>query len=112
MFGLHSTPSISVEEAAALAGDGRLLLVDVREAGEVAQAAVPGARHIPLRQLATRSDELPRDRRIGFVCRSGSRSAGATKAALKAGFDAVNVKGGVMAWSRAGLPLSNERRSA
>ena len=112
MFGRHSTPTITVEEAVAQARDGRLVLVDVREPGEVAQAAVPGARHIPLGQLAARSDELPRDRRVGFVCRSGNRSARAAKAAAEAGLDAVNVKGGVVAWSRAGLPLSNERNRA
>jgi rhodanese-related sulfurtransferase len=102
-------PTIPVDEAAARARTGRLVLVDVREPREVAQAAIPGARHIPVGQLTGRSGELPRDRQIGFVCRSGRRSAAATRAALQTGVDAVNVEGGVMAWSRAGLPLDSKR---
>lgn len=111
MFG-RSVPTISVDEAAAQARAGRLVLVDVREPGEVAEAALPGARHIPLGQLSARDSELPRDRRIAFVCRSGNRSRAATRAAVRAGHDAVNVQGGVIAWGRAGLPFASDRKGA
>ena len=43
------------------------------------------------------------------VCRSGNRSARATKVLSKAGFDAVNLTGGMAAWKAAGLPLVNSR---
>jgi rhodanese-related sulfurtransferase len=112
MLGFRSVPTITVDEAAAQAKAGALVLVDVREPGEVAHAAVPGSRHIPLGRLGARTAELPKDRRIGFICRSGSRSGAATKAALGAGLDAVNVKGGVTAWTRAGLPLGRKVRGA
>jgi len=69
---------------------------------------VKGAVHIPLDQLSTRLDELDRDRPVAFMCRSGSRSAIATRTASKAGLDAANVKGGLIAWQRAGLPINSK----
>ena len=79
-------------------------LIDVREPSELSEARVKGARHIPLGQLPAKLGELDRDRPVAFLCRSGSRSAIATRSATKAGLDAANVKGGIAAWTRAGLP--------
>jgi len=45
-------------------------------------------------------------RQVAFLCHSGARSSRATGIAIKAGHDAVNVRGGVIAWTRAGLPLT------
>lgn len=99
--------SLTPTEAAYALNRGELQLVDVREPAELSEARVHGAKHIPLGQLSARLGELDGDRPTAFLCRSGSRSAMATRAATKAGFDASNVKGGVIAWSRAGLPLVN-----
>jgi len=104
--------SLTPTDAAAAMTQGELQLIDVREAGEVAEARVKGARHMPLGRLSTRLGELDRDRPVAFLCRSGSRSAIAARAATKAGLDAANVKGGVIAWQRAGLPLDVRRRTA
>ena len=57
-------------------------------------------------QLGERLGELQGGKTVAFVCRSGARSARATLVATKAGLDAVNVSGGVIGWSRAGLPLA------
>ena len=100
------TSSLSPKEAAAAFQRGELRLVDVREAAEVASLRVEGATHIPLRTLPSRFGALDRDRPVAFLCRSGARSAIATRAGAKAGLDAINVRGGVIAWSRAGLPLT------
>ena len=97
--------SLAPTEAAAAFQRGELQLVDVREAAELATLRVEGAIHIPLATLPSRLGELDRDRAVAFLCRSGNRSAIATRAAAKAGIDAANVRGGVIAWSRAGLPL-------
>ncbi len=70
-------------------------LLDVRE----------GAQHIPPGELGDRLGELPAERRIVAVCRSGIRSAAAARGLTQLGFDALNLDGGVTAWSRAGLPL-------
>ena len=59
-------------------------------------------------QVRTRQTELPRDRRIVVICRSGGRSAAVTESLRAAGFDAVNLAGGMCAWSAAGLPVVAE----
>ena len=99
-------PSISPEQAAARLAAGDITLVDVREASELRDGRVRGAMHIPLLQVAARMGELEVERPVAFLCRSGARSARATRMAARAGFDAMNVQGGVIGWSRAGLPLT------
>ena len=101
--------SLTPSDAAAALARGELQLIDVREPSELNEARVNGARHIPLGQLAAELGELDRDRPVAFICRSGSRSAIATRSATKAGLDAANVKGGITAWTRAGLPTSSKR---
>lgn len=98
--------SLSVADAAAAHGSNELQLVDVRERAELANARIDGALHIPLAQLSSRLGELDSGRPVAFLCHSGSRSAHATRLAKKAGFDAANVRGGMIAWSRAALPLT------
>ena len=100
----HSN-SLTPAEAAAAVRNGDLQLIDVRQQTELRHGRVAGARHIPLGQLSDRLGELDRTRPVAFLCHSGARSALATRKAAKAGLDASNVRGGVMAWSRAGLPL-------
>jgi rhodanese-related sulfurtransferase len=102
--------SLDPNDAAAAMTRGELQLIDVREAGEVAEARVKGAKDIPLGQPTSKLDEIDRHHPVAFLCRSGSRSAIATRTAAKAGFDAANVKGGLMASARAGLPLSSQPR--
>ena len=58
----------------ALAGNGELALLDVREQDEWDAGHAPGAHHIPLGQLGTRQAEIPTDREVVAVCRSGRRS--------------------------------------
>ena len=99
--------SLTPTDAAAAMARGELQLIDVREPSELSEARIKGARHIPLGQLSAKLGELDRDRPVAFLCRSGSRSAIATRSATKAGLDAANIKGGIGAWTRAGLPLSS-----
>ena len=97
-------PDISAEEAANRVESGALLL-DVREDEEWAAGHAPGAAHLPLGRLALEIDQVPRDRAIVAVCRVGGRSAKATEALLGAGYDAVNLAGGMQAWDAAGQPV-------
>jgi rhodanese-related sulfurtransferase len=101
----HRSNALTPQEAAAALSRGELQLIDVREPAELAEARVDGAKHIPLAQLPARLREFDGGP-VAFLCRSGSRSGMATRAAAKAGLDAANVKGGVIAWARAGLPLT------
>ena len=103
---LRKLPTISPREAAERLSRGELQLVDVREAPELAAGAAPAATHIPLGRLQQELSRLDRRRPVAFVCRSGGRSAAATRAALAAGLNAANVSGGMTAWTRQGLPMT------
>ena len=81
-----------------LAAGEPVLVLDVREAEEVAEWAFPGARHVPLSELAQRAGELPADVPIVVVCHAGVRSAAAADALCRAGWPAENLAGGVLAW--------------
>ena len=92
-------------EAARLLQSGQAIALDVREAAEWDAGRIAGSLHIPLGQLAHRQPEIPRDRPIIAVCRSGNRSRTATNALRSAGYRAENLEGGLRGWQRAGLPL-------
>ncbi len=83
-------------------------IVDVREPAEFTGPLghIRGAKLIPLGQLAGRAGEIPKDRPIVAVCRSGGRSAQATAILQKAGFDKVaNLTGGMLRWNEEKLPV-------
>lgn len=82
------------------------LLLDVREPAEYARGHLPGAVSLPQAELASRLEELPRDRPILVVCESGSRSCRSAQFLTQMGFERVaNVAGGTHAWRTAGKPL-------
>ena len=88
------------------AHDGFLL--DVRENVELAVEHLPEAVNIPLGQLRSRLDELPRDREIGVICRSGQRAYYATRILLQEGFDAQVISGGMLSHAILAPPLRQE----
>lgn len=101
--GLPAT--ISVTDAAQKFKDGAFLL-DVREQSEWDAGHVEGAVLIPLGQLQSRIGELPADRDILIICRSGNRSAQARDTLRAAGLQrTTSVDGGMNAWIAAGLPV-------
>ena len=76
------------------------VLVDVREPSEYEIAQIPGARLIPLGDVAVRANELDTADDIIVHCRSGVRSAKAIQVLKQLGFKKLtNVKGGILAWS-------------
>jgi rhodanese-related sulfurtransferase len=102
---------VRVDEAAERARAGDFLL-DVREQHEWDAGHAPGAVHIPMSELPGRTGELPSDRTIICVCHVGGRSAMVTDALNRAGWQALNLTGGMEAWSGAGLPVVIEDGSA
>lgn len=77
-----------------------LVVLDVREDRELAVARYPmPVVHIPLGQLPTRWQELPSGVEIVCACRSGGRSAQAVAFLRQRGAQAVNLEGGILAWS-------------
>lgn len=110
MFDRFKRNTIDVGEALAGQRAGRLELVDVREDAERAQGFAPGSRHLPLSRLRDGLGELPVDRPVAFICRSGHRSAMAASAARRAGLDARNVAGGMAEWERRDLETTRRTR--
>ncbi|WP_170486453.1 FAD-dependent oxidoreductase [Ruegeria sp. HKCCE4150] len=78
-------------------------LLDVRELPELAVECVEGVKHIPLGQLRGRVDELPKDREILVVCRSGQRAYYATRMLLQMGLKASVVSGGMLSHFQNGV---------
>jgi len=90
-----------------VAGDD-IHLVDIRTPAEVAQAAIPNARHIPMHLLPLRMNELPKDKDVVLYCRSGARSYHACTYLAQQGFDNVtNLRGGIIAWARHGFEIEH-----
>jgi rhodanese-related sulfurtransferase len=83
-------------------------LLDVREPMELAVENLAGALNIPLGQLRGRLGELPRDREIHVICRSGQRAYYATRILLQNGFKAKNVSGGMLSLAQNYLFDTNE----
>jgi rhodanese-related sulfurtransferase len=105
----HAAPEVpEVDPASArkAQSDGEAVILDVREPEELDEVAIPSALHIPLGELSADLDDLPRDRDLFVICRSGVRSVYATQFLLQSGFErARNVAGGVIAWAQSGLPI-------
>lgn len=102
-------PETDVAAVRALLEAGEpLLLLDVREPWEWAQAHLPAAmgqvRHIPMNGLPERVAELPRDLPIVVFCAHGSRSYSVTHWLREQGYDARNLQGGITRWAQSGGP--------
>ncbi|HSO28894.1 MAG TPA: rhodanese-like domain-containing protein [Candidatus Sulfomarinibacteraceae bacterium] len=96
----------AAEAGGADAGAAAPLLVDVREPGEFAAVRAEGAVLVPLSTFMLRYRDLPKDRPLLMICKSGGRSGQATAFLRANGWtDVVNVAGGTDAWERAGLPV-------
>ncbi|MFD1130596.1 rhodanese-like domain-containing protein [Paenibacillus provencensis] len=75
------------------------ILIDVREPHEYKSGHIPGAKNLPLSQLSSRMNELPKDKPVFVYCQSGMRSKRAAIIFKKNGIPSiVNLQGGIMAW--------------
>jgi rhodanese-related sulfurtransferase len=81
------------------------VVIDVREPYEYVTGHVPGARLVPMGQLAGAIGKLPRTGRIYVICATGNRSLAAADLLAANGLDAWSVAGGTLAWLRNGNPL-------
>jgi len=99
---------IDVPSAAEAVAAGKVLVVDVREPGELAGGIIPGAVNVP---LGTAEAEVPRlapDRgtRILIYCAAGNRSAVAADRLQQLGYGSVeSMAGGFAAWARSGFKV-------
>lgn len=97
-------PSVSAAELnEKLKAPKRPFVLDVRQPDEFRTGHIVSAKLIPLGELGSRINELPKDKEIVCVCATGSRSRSATKMLIRAGYNAVDMKGGMMSWSGNGF---------
>src|SRR3954464_160259 len=99
---------LSPTRVAELLREGSIQLVDVREPHEREAGHVAGPRPGPLAELTAAAPTIDPGRPIVFVCRVGSRSSMAAWSFARAGYDAHNLDGGMVAWAASGLPLEPE----
>ena len=85
-----------------------VFLLDVREDDEWAAGHAPDAVHVRLSEIPARTDEIPRDREVYVICRSGNRSAYAAQALAIGGLNTNNVADGMTGWAVAGRPMVSE----
>jgi hydroxyacylglutathione hydrolase len=88
---------------------GDLVVLDVRDEDEFAEAHIPGSIHLPYGELPDRQGELPRDREIAAICSGGKRSGLAASILQREGFERVLhvADGGVGTWRRNGRPIES-----
>ncbi|MGQ4618311.1 rhodanese-like domain-containing protein [Nocardia sp. R7R-8] len=109
-------PSVTVEgvpaefdgSTPASADTPRSILLDVREADEWRLGHAPGAVHIPMVDVPARIDELDYDADLYVICRQGGRSLQVVEYLTHIGYEAIQVRGGMVAWQQAGRPLVAE----
>ncbi|MGM8365143.1 rhodanese-like domain-containing protein [Virgibacillus sp. W0181] len=75
-----------------------LVVIDVREEDELHQGMIPHAYHIPLQQIPFSLDQLNKQKHYVIVCRSGHRSMLAASYLNEHGYDAINLRGGMLEW--------------
>ena len=93
--------AMSATEARAAIDEG-VPLVDIRERNEWIAGHAPQAQHVPMSALQALADRLDPQQPVILVCRSGSRSAYAVQVFRQAGYQAINLDGGLHAWQQAG----------
>ena len=100
-----------VKEFAELITDSSVVILDVRKTDEFAEGHIKGAILIDQFQsdfVEQAKDKLPTDKTIAVYCRSGRRSANAAGKLSDIGYKCVNLKGGILAWKEANMPVIKE----
>lgn len=90
----------STELKAQLAAPAPPVVLDVRERWEQDIARLPGTLDIPMSDVPSRLAELPKDRDIVVMCRSGGRSSKVAEYLHRMGYRASNLTGGILGWAR------------
>lgn len=103
---------LSPQDVQARLAAGKAVLVDIREPDEFARSHVPGAVSRPLSAFEQAHLAVDPDADVIFTCRTGMRTAGACdRLAGRVSGDAFVLDGGLDAWSRAGLPVTQDRKA-
>jgi rhodanese-related sulfurtransferase len=95
MFFFSKKPSVSTTELEQILSEKPTIL-DVREPFEFSGGHIPGAKNVALGSISTYKGKI--DEKIYVICQSGMRSKRATDILVSSGYNAINVKGGMMNW--------------
>lgn len=96
---------VTVQQAREMLDQGEAVLIDVREPYEYREIHAKNATLMPLSTFGQHVQEIPQDKDVLLICRSGGRSAQAGMFALQNGFKRIyNVQGGTLGWVQAKLP--------
>ena len=90
---------ISAEDFARIYEEGEVTLVDVREPAEYRAGHLSGAQLVPMRSVAEKADELPKDEPVYVICATGNRSQSSSQLLRRAGVEAYSVAGGTQGWA-------------
>ena len=103
--------NMEVKEFAELIADSNVVILDVRKDNEFAEGHIKGAVLIDQYQsdfVEQAKAKLPKDKTIAIYCRSGRRSSNAAGKLADVGYKCVNLKGGILAWKEANMPVIKE----
>jgi len=103
--------NMEVKEFAKLIAGSSVVILDVRKSEEYAESHIKGAILIDQFQndfIEQAKSKLPKDKTIAVYCRSGRRSANAAGRLAREGYKPVNLKGGIIAWTKEGQPVTKE----
>ena len=109
--GQKNYESTDVQGFAELIADSSVVVLDVRTAAEYAEGHIQGAILIDQGQsdfVENAKAALPAEKTIAVYCKSGRRSAKAAGKLAALGYKCVSLKGGILAWKEAGLPVTKE----
>jgi rhodanese-related sulfurtransferase len=99
---------VAATDVAAITGDK--VFLDVRSPIEFRTEHIDGSINIPLDEVESRFDELPRKARLVVICRTGNRAQRAAFALMGRGFAPQVLDGGLVAWRKAGLSLKEGKK--
>lgn len=103
-------PSTDAATLAERLGACSVHVLDVRQPTEWRRGHIRGAENVALLHVKNHLAALPRDKTIVTVCASGHRSAAAARTLQRAGYQVENLRGGMHAWTKAGLPIEKSWR--
>ena len=109
--GQQAFENADVKAFAEYANNPDVQLVDVRTSEEFAEGHLEGALNMDVKSssfIQTAKEKLNAGKRVAVYCRSGRRSVDAANQLTSAGFSVVNLKGGIVAWKEAGMPVTND----
>ena len=109
--GLDNFENTDVQGFSELVADSNIVVLDVRTVAEFTEGHIEGAILIDQGQsdfVEKAKATLPIEKRIAVYCRSGRRSANAAGKLADVGYKCVNLKGGILAWKDAGMPVTKE----